>query len=159
MWPSERPTGSSNNTTTKRKEKITRNDVCSWPFARYVVTVKQCYHCRTKQIISTRRYISNTKNKSRRIISTAKLADNKVYIGKNLFERLFINGIQTYHQVEKQYKRSIDVTFWQTTPLETIHYRVRSMMIHSLHYSEFVKLTWTYIIKSIIVTEIIFILQ
>lgn len=52
-----------------------------------------------------------------------KLVGDKKYIGKKLFNRLFVNEI--HNQVEKQHEKIIDVLFRQTTPQEAGHYRIR----------------------------------
>ena len=54
-----------------------------------------------------------------------KLVGDKGYIGKKLFGRLFVDGIQLITKLKKQYERSTDATFKQTTPQETGHYRNR----------------------------------
>ena len=40
-----------------------------------------------------------------------KLVGYKGYIGKNLFERLFVDGMRLITKLKKQYERSIDTTF------------------------------------------------
>lgn len=53
-----------------------------------------------------------------------KLVGDKEYVGRNLFERLFINAYSLY-QAEKQHKRSINVCFRQIASQETGHHRNR----------------------------------
>ncbi len=53
-----------------------------------------------------------------------KLVGDKGYISKNIFERLFVDGIQLITRL-KSNMRSTDVTFRQTSSKETGHYRIR----------------------------------
>lgn len=53
-----------------------------------------------------------------------KLVGDKGFIGKNLFERLFVDGIQLITKL-KSNERNIDETFRQTDSQEAGHYRNR----------------------------------